>query len=483
MDFDVIRDLVRENTFIDSTISYAIYENSNFIIDRFFSYNLLEEHSDNFLHINQNYDIINALELLKQKQIHKCQQKYGKLFIQKIEKELSDSIEEYIINTVFRNVIDRSNKYPSKTYKTFLKLFDQYLKKNNIQYTFYKGEIFEVRSGGRYMNIGLQEHYIENKLVIYNRDIQDISEIEGLENMQNLEGLDLYNNDIKNMEYIENLPCLKILNLNHNNIQKINGLSNATELLELHLDYNYINSIEGLDNLKNLELLNLSNNSISIIEGIESLKNLNKLDLKNNKIKDLKGIQHLRALEELYLDNNFISNLDYLSRLENLKVLNLSYNHVTSLEPLSDLKDLRYLNLDGTRITDISPLAELPNLKKLKISNTSIVKIPDSFVTLGELDEIELLNCELKEFPNDLVKKLLCYSQKDIAAFEQKYPTKNAIWSNKPTLAFKKWLWKKLLMNNYEDFDKDDIERFEKETGKNAIWGFKPTKNFLEWLK
>ncbi|MFO8020077.1 MAG: leucine-rich repeat domain-containing protein [Promethearchaeia archaeon] len=482
IDFEVIRALARENTFIDSNMSYSIYEECNFILDNYFFYNLLEGGTNDYLKINEDYDIFLALDTLKQKLLNNCKKKYGALFIKKVETDLLENIEENIINTIFRNVVDRSNRIPSNSYKLFLDSFKDLLKKYNILFTFYEGEIFEVRSSRRYIDIGTQEHYIENKLVIYNREIEAISDIEGLRELISLEGLDLYYNDIEEMDGLQSLPKLKILNLNHNNIRQIKGLSNAQELLELHLEYNYIEAIEGLKNQEKLEFLNLANNSIVDLSGLEDLENLKKLDLQNNKIKSLKGLENLKQLKELHLNNNFINDLSLLSHLTQLEVLSLSFNYISSLEPLKNLKNLRHLNLNGTRITDITPLTNLSRLTTLKISDTSISIIPEQFNNLNELEEIELINCEIDSFPDCLIKKLLCYSQDDIADFERKYPSKNALWSKKPTIAFKRWLWKRLLIKNHSEFEKTDILQFEKETGKNAIWGFKPTKNFQKWL-
>ncbi|MGV9198944.1 MAG: leucine-rich repeat domain-containing protein [Promethearchaeia archaeon] len=483
IDFDLVRALVRENSFIDSSMSYSIYEQCNFIIDKYFYYDILDGETNDYLKVNQDYDIFMAIDLLMQKQLATSKRNYGALFIEKIEGDLLANIQENIVNTIFRNIVDRSNRYQSRAYKIFLNEFQDVLKKYGILFTFYDGEIFEVRSSRRYIDIGIQEHYIENKLVIYNREIKSISEIEGLKDLTLLEGLDLYYNNISEMDGLQSLPHLKILNLNHNNIHQITGLSNAQDMLELHLEYNYIKSIEGLESQQKLEHLSLGNNSISDLRGVRDLKNLEKLDLQNNKIKSLKGLEKLKNLRELQLNNNFISEIALLSNLTQLEVLDLSYNHISSLKPLEDLKNLRHLNLNGTRITDINALAELPNLKTIKISNTSISAIPDQFTDLNDLEEIELINCELDNFPNELIKKLICYSQKEIAEFERQFPSKNAIWSNNPTVTFKRWLWEKLLIKNHPKFDETDILQFEKETGKNAIWGFKPTKNFRKWLE
>jgi hypothetical protein len=199
---------------------------------------------------------------------------------------------------------------------------------------------------------------------------------------------------------------IKILYLNINKITQIENLSALTDLQELHLQNNKLTGIGGLNCLASLTKLDLSNNMIKSIEGVKYLKALEWLNIENNLLQSLflSEILELTGLVELHASANYISNLKeclQLKSLTNLSILDLSSNDVCKATDFRNyvifyLQNLKILNRSAIEKGDIAAAKEYFDGRL----TDEILELKIGQQPLGELIELSLVACKLKDFDN-----------------------------------------------------------------------------------
>ncbi|XP_048134009.1 disease resistance protein L6-like [Rhodamnia argentea] len=193
---------------------------------------------------------------------------------------------------------------------------------------------------------------------------------------------------------IAGMSQLNILNLSRSKVSRvptaINQLSNLRELL-----LSNCNELQSLPNLPtSLRKLKLSSSSLQAVPDLSNLTSLLHLDISDHAydfqlLKTTKGrVPH--------------PNLDWLGRLHELQMLRLVLSHCNL--PPTDLSSLSQLRSLDMTCPDPRSLTQLPSsLEELSLEH---VKSPIEwplFSNLGNLSELKLFGCRLREIEFDNV--------------------------------------------------------------------------------
>ncbi|MCU0438232.1 MAG: PDZ domain-containing protein [Raineya sp.] len=169
-------------------------------------------------------------------------------------------------------------------------------------------------------------------------------------------------------------------------------------LKKLDLSANAITSVpENIGELKNLEILYLSDTDIKTLpDEIGELKKLKVLNISQTSIIKLpKGIGNLKNLEEFYLNGcKMLEQLpEGLKNLKKLRLLNMSHTESLFNEVLAQM---HIEELEAVKCSDEKPvdfpeiITSIKTLKKLNIGSNSFKGLPESFVNLKNLEELNL---------------------------------------------------------------------------------------------
>jgi hypothetical protein len=220
-----------------------------------------------------------------------------------------------------------------------------------------------------------------------------------------------------------------------------------------------------------------------------------KIYLNNQNIRKISNLdaihEKLDIVNEVDLSNNQISDLNGIEKFSNIKILRLNNNQITKVKGLENLKRLEMLFLRNNRITKFESLDNLINLKHIDLSNNpNITDIPKIINDLPALETIKLWNCNINKFSKSTEKIFWMnqnyrffkgYNEDDKDFYENSF-NRIASSDNKLYKKFVEWLLKmKRLMTDHK-FSYQDIYRFNEETARNAIWSGRVTIDFKKWL-
>ncbi|CAH1775944.1 unnamed protein product [Owenia fusiformis] len=245
-----------------------------------------------------------------------------------------------------------------------------------------------------------------------------------------------------------NLTCL---NASENNFSMIpEAILDMKDLKELYLEATTMTTFPNiLTKLPHLEVLDLAKNDMTkISSSVKKLKNLRVLDLHDNKLLDLAPEVGELPLKKLDVSNNKLGLFpEAVCQIKTLEILLLGQNKLKHI-PLNVklMEKLRNLSLSGNDFKQFpSVVCKLESLQNLDMSSNAIVEIHDDItaskltvfnmsknklvaiptmkyarrVTLSDnkiskldagwrdLEEMDLKNNELQEFPN-----VLCESKR-----------------------------------------------------------------------
>lgn len=156
-----------------------------------------------------------------------------------------------------------------------------------------------------------------------------------------------------------------------------------------------LDTFEHLESLEIGFIFDTNRPDLKFPTTISKMKNLKKLHLQINQMEDLPKdvFLGLESLEEMSITYGSISkemqeNIFSLKKLKNL-ALNGAYTY--SKKELGE--KTRFEDVFSEKITDLT------NLQKLSISSGKLTKIPNFFKNLTSLEELYLMENDLKEFP------------------------------------------------------------------------------------
>ncbi|NBW37270.1 MAG: WGR domain-containing protein [Cytophagia bacterium] len=124
-------------------------------------------------------------------------------------------------------------------------------------------------------------------------------------------------------------------------------------------------------------------------------------------LKTIDNLLLFPALEQLNLEITIKGEEEVIPKIKNLKSLSLYGNHeklIQNLPLCSRLESLSLLNIDADKIDLNSLLAEIKydKLKYLEIYDCQITSLPDSIVSMKNLEQLSLRNNKLSDLPEKL---------------------------------------------------------------------------------
>lgn len=235
---------------------------------------------------------------------------------------------------------------------------------------------------------------------------------------KSLHNLDLRTCGIRNLnhDFFKNTTSLNTLDLSHNPLDKIDSgtFDYVIFLQNLKLSNCSLTAIssDAFKLQENLQQLELDENNLRSVDWTAVLKplvRLERLNLRKTGITSLPGdaFDQNLYLRELILADNEIHHLDVVTtlghNLHSLRFLDLSNCNLQdrlSEEAFRNASNLRILNLSGNPMfaSDLNPvLSHLPKLDKLSLSNCSLRRLPESFDSLQELQDLDISNNPLSD--------------------------------------------------------------------------------------
>ncbi|MHA2430628.1 MAG: leucine-rich repeat domain-containing protein [Promethearchaeota archaeon] len=230
--------------------------------------------------------------------------------------------------------------------------------------------------------------------------------------LDSLKTLSLRYNQITTIpEWIKKLKYLETINLNVNTINQLpESIGSLSYLKKLYLWKNDLETLpDSICNLKALKILNLRINQLKELPlNIGNLKNLCELNLHDNKLYTLpNSISELTSLEKLNLSWNLFQTIpNSLNSLSKLKILDLERNELSYIpETIGKLEKLEMMNLSDNKLSTIpKTIGMLNSLNYLNLSRNNIEHLPESLISITSLKELNLTDNKLKEVPAGLKK-------------------------------------------------------------------------------
>ncbi|KAH8784090.1 hypothetical protein F5882DRAFT_327395 [Hyaloscypha sp. PMI_1271] len=215
-----------------------------------------------------------------------------------------------------------------------------------------------------------------------------------------LETLDLHGNVLIQLPIgLRRLELLTALNVSNNKLANdcFSVLSQIKSLRDLKIGGNVLAGPldASITNLQNLEVLDLQRNSItSLPEGFSELLQLRVLNINENRFTSL-PFQTLRRLPLIELSaakNNLTGTLVTadVEELPKLQILDVTSNALSSLDlsGVLSLPSLHQLSCSSNRLTGLPDMASWVSLLTLAAEDNNIESIPDGFVTLPKVKNV-----------------------------------------------------------------------------------------------
>lgn len=231
-----------------------------------------------------------------------------------------------------------------------------------------------------------------------------------LKRCKNLKFLVLESNQIRRIPcWVRRCDSFKVLNLNYNQV-KLNRAAarRLSKIDNLQLGGNGIESLPSNIGRLRVEYLNLGKNQLSgLPRSFARLSKLTHLIFYQNDFDSIpREIGQLKKLKELDLYKNHIREIpDFIGSLDQLEQLYLSFNEISVLpDTLHNLRRLKYFYVHHNRLL-FAPewMARMDSLQRVGLDYNRLLAIPD-FSNLPVLEELDLSDNDLEEFPWELVK-------------------------------------------------------------------------------
>ncbi|KAI9820206.1 MAG: hypothetical protein M1827_005828 [Pycnora praestabilis] len=223
-----------------------------------------------------------------------------------------------------------------------------------------------------------------------------------------LETLDLHGNLLRNVPLgLQKLQRLATLGLSNNKLEcgSLEIISQISSLRELRLANNAIvgDLPESIGTLVNLEVLDLHGNALNTLpESLGALSRLRVLNVAENRFKTLprallKGLSlvELIASKNILRGSLFPGDVEDLSALQTLDVTNNSLTDITESSMLC-LPALQQLYIGINHIAALPDISSWENLLTLIADDNELSTIPDGFMTLPKLRNVDFTGNNLK---------------------------------------------------------------------------------------
>ncbi|CZR61235.1 related to receptor-like protein kinase 5 precursor [Phialocephala subalpina] len=207
----------------------------------------------------------------------------------------------------------------------------------------------------------------------------------GLRRLELLTTLNISNNKLGNdcFEIVSQIPSLRDLKIAGN------GLTGPLD--------------PSITNLKNLESLDLQRNGLtSLPDSLAELVRLRVFNITENSFKSLpfENLRHLPLTELYAAKNNLTGTLVYseVDELTHLQILDVTSNAITSLDNAGHLRlpALHQLSCSINRLTGLPDMSSWVSLLTLAAEDNNIASIPDGFVTLPKLRNVDFSGNNLR---------------------------------------------------------------------------------------
>ena len=235
------------------------------------------------------------------------------------------------------------------------------------------------------------------------------------EDLEKITEITFSTKDLRGVEKLVNLEYAKFNDRNGGgNIYDFTPLSNLKKLKKINIrfrppeqiypDEDVVNMtcLDGsFSLLTSLETLEISYTELTDVSPIEQLVNLKTLELGENRLEVLpENLRNLQNLEWFSFTHDRVKEIGPLKSLINLKELYFHYNYVENISPLKDLVNLTKFGAQGNQIKDILVVTNLVNLTYLGLNQNQIEAIPEDFVNLKKLQDLELDYNNISNLPD-----------------------------------------------------------------------------------
>ncbi|KAF8867415.1 L domain-like protein [Acephala macrosclerotiorum] len=238
-------------------------------------------------------------------------------------------------------------------------------------------------------------------------NVDDDGEVKGNQ-FGGLETLDLHGNVLIALPRgLRRLELLTTLNISNNKLGNdcFEIVSQIPSLRDLKIAGNGLTGPldPSITNLKNLESLDLQRNALtSLPDGLAELVRLRVLNITENGFKSLpfEKLRHLPLTELYAAKNNLTGTLVYseVDELTHLQILDVTSNALTSLDNAGQLRlpALHQLSCSINRLTGLPDMSTWVSLLTLAAEDNNIASIPDGFITLPKLRNVDFSGNNLR---------------------------------------------------------------------------------------
>ncbi|CAM9406930.1 unnamed protein product [Ectocarpus sp. 6 AP-2014] len=256
--------------------------------------------------------------------------------------------------------------------------------------TYFPMGVFQEEIGRKLKSLRLDSNDFSKATIVFRHTWQDLDKVTHSVSLCNLTVLSLKSCKLRRLDDdVAELRCLK----------------------ELYLETNLIlNLPETFTRLRMLEILDAKKNRLQDCpEAIGSLSLLKRLELDGNRLEVLPpSLSQLTQLEVLTLSSNHVYQLpDEIVGLAKLKTLDVNGNMLTHLPPGFGALRLRSLKLSYNRLETLRHEVFRPKLngtlRQLWLSNNNLLQLPDSFVELSKVQEVQMDSNPYKSPPPELL--------------------------------------------------------------------------------
>ncbi|CAM9220260.1 unnamed protein product [Ectocarpus sp. 4 AP-2014] len=256
--------------------------------------------------------------------------------------------------------------------------------------TYFPMGVFQEEIGRKLKSLRLDSNDFSKATMVFRHTWQDLDKVTHSVSLCNLTVLSLKSCKLRRLDDdVAELGCLK----------------------ELYLETNLIlNLPETFTRLRMLEILDAKKNRLQDCpEAIGSLSLLKRLELDGNRLEVLPpSLSQLTQLEVLTLSSNHVYQLpNEIVGLAKLKTLDVNGNMLTHLPPGFGALRLRSLKLSYNRLETLRHEVFRPKLngtlRQLWLSNNNLLQLPDSFVELSKVQEVQMDSNPYKSPPPELL--------------------------------------------------------------------------------
>lgn len=213
--------------------------------------------------------------------------------------------------------------------------------------------------------------------------------------------------ELKKIINDSNISLVKLeqLDISEYQLDNLLDIPKFIYLIDLKLNHNNLTSIEIIPILSKLQQLDLRCNQITTLNKMSDYMQLTKLDLSRNKLTSVTGMGQLPVLEYLDLNNNQLATLVGIQKLPRLKIFSLNENELTMLLGMPSFPQLIELNINGNKLITLRELPELPELEQLDLDNNQLMTINDGYeLKLPKLKELGLVDNPISETEKQKIK-------------------------------------------------------------------------------